>query len=86
MNGISALIRGQRAPLPIHRVRTQREVALCGKQAAGCLALEGLMRVSTATNKLTAVGTSLAVQWLRLHASNAGGVGSIPGRTTATLC
>ena len=23
-------------------------------------------------------GTSLAVQWLRLHASNAGGVGSIP--------
>ena len=25
-------------------------------------------------------GTSLAVQWLRLHLSNAGGVGSIPGR------
>ena len=24
-------------------------------------------------------GTSLAVQWLRLHASNAGGTGSIPG-------
>jgi len=24
-------------------------------------------------------GTSLVVQWLRLHASNAGGVGSIPG-------
>ena len=24
-------------------------------------------------------GTSLAVQWLRLHTSNAGGVGSIPG-------
>ena len=24
-------------------------------------------------------GTSLAVQWLRLHPSNAGGAGSIPG-------
>ena len=24
--------------------------------------------------------TSLAVQWLRLHASNAGGTGLIPGR------
>ena len=27
-------------------------------------------------------GTSLAVQWLRLHAPNAGGTGSIPGRGT----
>ena len=27
-------------------------------------------------------GTSLAVQWLRLHASSAGGCGSIPGRGT----
>ena len=27
-------------------------------------------------------GTSLAVQWLRLYASNAGGVGSIPGQGT----
>ena len=26
--------------------------------------------------------TSLAVQWLRLHASSAGGMGSIPGRGT----
>ena len=25
-------------------------------------------------------GTSLAILWLRLHASNAGGMGSIPGR------
>ena len=24
-------------------------------------------------------GTSLVVQWLRLHASNTGGLGSIPG-------
>ena len=27
-------------------------------------------------------GTSLVVQWLRLHASNAGGEGSIPGLGT----
>ena len=27
-------------------------------------------------------GTSLVVQWLRLHAPNAGGPGSIPGRGT----
>ena len=27
-------------------------------------------------------GTSLAVQWLRLHASTAGGAGSIPGTGT----
>ena len=26
------------------------------------------------------MGTSLVVQWLRLHASNAGGTGSILGR------
>ena len=26
------------------------------------------------------MGTSLAVQWLRLHTSTAGGVGSIPGQ------
>ena len=31
---------------------------------------------------LRTVGTSLAVQWLRLHASIAGGVGSIPGHGT----
>ena len=31
---------------------------------------------------ITQRGTSLAVQWLRLRASNAGGAGSIPGQTT----
>ena len=30
----------------------------------------------------TSVGTSLAVQWLRLLALNAGGTGSIPGQGT----
>ena len=29
-------------------------------------------------------GTSLAVQWLRLHASTAGGTGSIPGWGSST--
>ena len=28
------------------------------------------------------MGTSLVVQWLRLHAANAGGTGSIPGGGT----
>ena len=28
------------------------------------------------------IGTSLVVQWLRLHAPNAGGLGSIPGQGT----
>ena len=28
------------------------------------------------------VGTSLVVQWLRLHVSNVGGMGSIPGQGT----
>ena len=31
-------------------------------------------------------GTSLAVQWLRLHTSNIGGVGSIPGQVTKIPC
>ena len=29
-------------------------------------------------------GTSLAIQWLRLHTSNAGATGSIPGQGTKT--
>ena len=33
-----------------------------------------------------ASGTSLEVQWLRLRASNAGGVGSIPGQGTKIPC
>ena len=32
--------------------------------------------------KINFQGTSLAVQWLRLRASTAGGAGSIPGRGT----
>ena len=31
---------------------------------------------------ITSEGTSLAVQWLRLHASSAEGAGSIPGQGT----
>ena len=31
-------------------------------------------------------GTSLAVQWLGLHVSSAGGAGSIPGRGTKVPC
>ena len=33
------------------------------------------------------IETSLMVQWLRLHAADAGGVGSTPGQTTKiTTC
>ena len=35
--------------------------------------------------KTVPVGTSLAIQWLRLQASTAGGVGSIPGLGTKLL-
>ena len=35
--------------------------------------------------KMGASGTSLAVQWLGLRASNAGGTGSIPGQGTKIL-
>ena len=30
-------------------------------------------------SKFPSLGTSLVVQWIRLHAPNAGGLGSIPG-------
>ena len=32
--------------------------------------------------QIPALGTSLEVQWLRLHAPNAGGLGLIPGQGT----
>ena len=32
------------------------------------------------------MGTSLEVQWLGLHASTAGGMGSIPGQGTKIPC
>ena len=35
--------------------------------------------------KLPLLGTFLVVQWLRLHASTAGGMGSIPGWGTKML-
>ena len=34
------------------------------------------------SDKISQLGTSLVVQWLRLCAPNAGGLGSIPGRGT----
>ena len=39
-----------------------------------------LIRLQSLYN--TTLGTSLEVQWLRLHTHNAGGPGSIPGRGT----
>ena len=40
------------------------------------------LREAGRENKTHSHGTSLVVQWLRLHASNAGGAGSSPGRRT----
>ena len=42
-------------------------------------------RVEKAASKRNAVGTSLMVQWLRLHASPAGVMGLIPGQGTKIL-
>ena len=41
-----------------------------------------LLTVSYTEQKTLLLGTSLEVQWLKLCASNAEGVGSIPGRGT----
>ena len=45
---------------------------------SGCDKKDEDVQGSDAGKKL--LGISLAVQWLRLHTSNAGGVGSIPGQ------
>ena len=42
-------------------------------------------QITKIRNKRGEIGSSLAVQWLRLHASTAGGVGSIPGQGTKIL-
>ena len=42
----------------------------------------GFFYILSKRNKL---GTSLAVQWLRLHTSNTEGVGSMPGQETKIL-
>ena len=36
------------------------------------------------SQKTSGIGTSLVVQWLRLCASTAGGMGSIPGKGSST--
>ena len=48
------------------------------------LALHGLIHSDGLDSSLKqrVFGISMTVQWLRLHASNAGGAGSIPGQRT----
>ena len=50
----------------------------------------GILITDKVDFKTKSTGTSLVVQWLRLHESTAGGVGSIPGWGTkishATQC
>ena len=40
----------------------------------------GKIQKSTYKKKKVVIGTSMVIQWLRLCASTAGGVGSIPGQ------
>ena len=42
--------------------------------------------VNTTNDKNMFQGTSLVVQWVRLHAPNAGGPGSIPGQEMRSAC
>ena len=44
--------------------------------------LDPLVCVCFVGLKIPVLGTSLVVQWLRLHAPNARGLGSIPGQGT----
>ena len=60
--------------------KSQRQKSLAGYSLWSC-------KKSSITEWLSthAQGTSLAVQWLRLHAPNAGGPGSIPGQGTRSI-
>ena len=58
--------------------RTYLEKMNFHNDKSGCDKKDEDVQGSDAGKKL--LGTSLAVQWLRLHTSNAGGVGSIPGQ------
>ena len=42
------------------------------------------LRTKLEPREISFQGTSLVVQWLRLHVPNAGGLGSIPGQGTRT--
>ena len=44
--------------------------------------LEAALGSKICVLKINVLGTSLAVQWLRLHVSNTVGTGSIPGQGT----
>ena len=50
----------------------------------GCFQVLAIMNKATVNIYIYifVMGTSLMVQWVRLHAPNAGGPGSIPGRGT----
>ena len=61
-----------------------REVELLGHMATRCLTLQNNQIFLQATKPvyilIRSVGTSLAVQWLRLGTPNARGTGTIPGQ------
>ena len=65
---------------PQHHLVTAGTCPIVGGSSATCLA-RGLAELCLFLlfSKEFACGNPLAVQWLRLRASSAGGVGSIPG-------
>ena len=56
--------------------------AILRKNEAGGITLPDFKLYYRALIKHTGIGTSLVVQWLRLHTPIAGGPGSIPGQGT----
>ena len=69
-----------------YKGKIQRNL-FCVMKAPSCLLREihdslNLSKLRTVCHRKWKVGTPLAVQWLRLHTPNAGGLGSIPGQET----
>ena len=63
-----------------HGTQKSSEISLCGtKTQVTQIPHTMVLRLYISNYRL---GTSLAVQWLRLHAPNAGSPGSIPGQGT----
>lgn len=56
---------------------------ICTSQEIGATCRKAIQNVE---KKWDPRGTSLAIQWSRLHASTTGGKGSIPGQGNFTCC
>ena len=72
-----------------HFCQRRGSPAKSGRLCLACVVLFVIVSLALLTDsqsfKMERFGTSLVVQWLRLHAPNAGGMGSIPGLGTKIL-